>query len=190
VTTPADPAPQSSATPQSSPTPQPPTSPAPPPILPPPILMPPALPQPLRPSRRRTLKIVLITVGVVFVLCCGGAITGGVLLFRSAAGSIRAVRTETSNFVTDLEISNYADAYARLCAGTRANFTEDRFREGVQAQPHIRSHRITTVNVSNVNGHVTGLATVQFTQDSGFVDQHVFTLVKEDGAWKVCGQPY
>jgi hypothetical protein len=26
--------------------------------------------------------------------------------------------------------------------------------------------------------------------DSGFIDQHMFTLVKEDGVWKVRGQPY
>ncbi|MFY1616285.1 hypothetical protein [Micromonospora sp. WMMD736] len=28
------------------------------------------------------------------------------------------------------------------------------------------------------------------TLDSGFTDRHLFTLVKEDDAWKVCGQPY
>jgi hypothetical protein len=28
------------------------------------------------------------------------------------------------------------------------------------------------------------------TLDSGFTDQHAFPLVQEDGAWKVCGQPY
>jgi hypothetical protein len=26
--------------------------------------------------------------------------------------------------------------------------------------------------------------------DTGFVDQHTFRLVKEDGRWKICGQPF
>jgi hypothetical protein len=44
--------------------------------------------------------------------------------------------------------------------------------------------------MSNVSGRVSGTVTTRLTLDTGFVDQHMFMLLKEDGQWKVCGQPY
>jgi hypothetical protein len=142
------------------------------------------------PRRRNTLRNVLIIVGVLVVLCCGGAVIGGVFLVKAGLSAIRPAQDATDAFVTDLESGNYSGAYGRLCAGTRSEFTEDRFSRGVQAQPHIRGHRLVGAWVGNINGHTSATVTVELTQDGGFVDHHTFPLVKEGDAWKVCGEPY
>ncbi|MET8152941.1 hypothetical protein ACIBSW_34990 [Actinoplanes sp. NPDC049668] len=99
-------------------------------------------------------------------------------------------REATSDFVTDLESGNADAAYGRLCAGTQSKFTREAFGLGLSAEPKIRSHEITGVNVSNYNGRVSATVTAKLTLDTGFVDQHTFALVEEDGQWKACGQPF
>ena len=81
-------------------------------------------------------------------------------------------------------------AYGLLCSDTRGRYTRDGFAQGVAKQPKIRGHKVNGVNVSSVNGRTSATVTMGLTLDSGFTDRHEFMLVKEDGAWKVCGQPY
>lgn len=158
----------------------------PPPGYPPPGYGPPAQP----PKRGHTLRNVLIIVGIVAVLCCGGAIGGGAFLINKALGAVKPAEDATGAFITDLESDNYSDAYGMLCANTRTIFTADSFSQVVQAQPHISGHRITGAFVSNNNGHTSATVDAQLTRDTGPVASHTFVLVKENGAWKVCGAPY
>jgi len=146
--------------------------------------------QPAPPPQRRTLRTVLIVVGVVLVLCCAGGVTGGFFLFRGVQQATEPARQAADEFVADLESGNAGAAYGRLCAGTQSDFTRTAFVEGLGAQSKIRGHEIVGVNVSNFNGRVSATVTAKLTLDTGFVDQHTFTLVKEDGQWKVCGQPF
>jgi len=154
----------------------------------PPGIPPPAVPAP--PRRPRRLRTILIVVGVVAFLCCAGAVIGGVTLFRSANSANNAVRDATESFVTDLQSGDYAGAYGQLCADTRTAFSQSQFSQGVQSQPRITSHNLTGSSVSNVNGRVSAQVAMDLTLDSGFVERHIFVLVKEGGVWKVCGQPY
>jgi hypothetical protein len=126
----------------------------------------------------------------VAVLCCGGAIVGSVYLFKGVAAAIKPAEDTTSAFIADLETDNYSDAYGMLCADTQAAFTVDQFSQVAQAEPHITSHRITSANVSDVNGRSTATVVAQLTEGDGAVMSHTFALVNENGAWKVCGQPY
>jgi hypothetical protein len=136
------------------------------------------------------VRTVLIVVGVVLVLCCGGAVVGGFFLFRTVQEATGPAREATDAFITDLESGDRAAAYDLLCASTQRQFTRDAFAQGLDQQPKVRSHKIDWVNVSNFNGRVSATVTTQLTLDTGFVDQHNFALVKENGQWKVCGQPY
>lgn len=153
------------------------------------VEMPPYQPEP-PPPRRRTLRTVLIVVGIVLVLCCAGAVAGGFFLFREVKQATDPAREATEEFVTDLESGDADAAYGRLCAGTRGRFTREAFLHGLSEQPRIQSHEIVGVNVSTVNGRVSATTTAELTFDTGFVDRHTFKLVKEDGQWKVCGQPF
>jgi hypothetical protein len=60
----------------------------------------------------------------------------------------------------------------------------------VETQPRIRSHTINGVSVNTTNGVSSATVNARLTLDTGFVDQHVFSLVEEAGDWRVCGQPY
>ncbi|MDO3701739.1 DUF4878 domain-containing protein [Micromonospora sp. C28SCA-DRY-2] len=148
------------------------------------------LPQAPQPPQRRTLRTVLIVVGVVLVLCCGGAGIGGFFLYKGVKGATDPARQAAESFVTELEAGNADAAYGQLCGDTRDRYPRDVFAQGVARQPKIRGHKVNGVNVSTVNGRTSARVTMALTLDSGFTDQHMFTLVKEDGVWKVCGQPY
>ncbi|MCM0674932.1 DUF4878 domain-containing protein [Micromonospora phytophila] len=143
-----------------------------------------------QPPKRRTLRIVLIVVGVVVVLCCGGAGVGGFFLRKGVKGATDPARQAAESFVSDLEAGDADVAYGLLCSDTRGRFTRDVFVQGVAKQPKIRGHKVNGVNVSSVNGRTSATVSMALTLDSGFTDQHIFPLVQEDGAWKVCGQPY
>ncbi|GGQ86663.1 hypothetical protein GCM10010166_66010 [Couchioplanes caeruleus subsp. azureus] len=124
------------------------------------------------------------------MLCCAGGVTGGYFFYRGIQQATGPAREATDEFVADLEARNADAAYGRLCASTRSKFTRNAFIQGLSGQPKINSHEIVGVNVSNVNGRVSATVTAKLTLETGFVDQHTFTLVKEDGRWRMCGQPF
>lgn len=157
------------------------------PLPSPPMTYPYQLPQQ---PKRRTLRTVLIVVGVVVVLCCGGAGIGGFFLFKGVKGATDPARQAAESFVSDLEAGDADAAYGLLCSDTRGRYARDAFGQGVAKQPKIRGHKVNGVNVSSVNGRTSATVNMALTLDSGFTDQHTFTLAKEDGAWRVCGQPY
>lgn len=131
----------------------------------------------------------MIVVSIVMVLCtCVAA--GGYFFIRGIQQATGPASQAAEEFVADLESGNADAAYGRLCASTTSNFTREAFVQGLSGQSAIRSHEIIGVNVSNVNGRVSATVTANLTLDSGFVDRHTFTLVQEDGQWKVCGQPF
>ncbi|MFC5003102.1 DUF4878 domain-containing protein [Dactylosporangium cerinum] len=146
------------------------------------------VPQP--PRRQRPWKTILITLGIVLVLCCGGAIFGGYRLFKSVENATEPARTAAETFVTNLENGDVDAAYGLLCKPTQAKFTLDAFKDGVSKQPKIQSHTFGGVNVMNYNGKVSATVALVLTADTGFTERHVFPLVKEDDQWRVCGQPY
>jgi len=133
---------------------------------------------------------VLIVVGIVLAVCAVGAVAGGFLLFRSIQTATAPARDAADQFVRKLEAGDVSGAYGMLCRSTRERFTFSAFERGVRDQPHISSHEIVGVNVSNVNGRQSGQVTVDLTLDSGFTERHSFLMVPESGQWKVCGNPY
>ncbi|MEU7930438.1 MULTISPECIES: Rv0361 family membrane protein [Micromonospora] len=148
------------------------------------------MPQPPQPPKKRTLRTVLIVVGVVLVLCCGGAGIGGFFLYKGVKGATDPARQAAESFVSHLEAGDPDAAYELLCGDTRAGYPREAFVQGVAKEPKIRGHKVNGVNVQSVNGRTTATVRMALQLDSGFTDQHMFMLVKEDGAWKVCGQPY
>jgi hypothetical protein len=142
------------------------------------------------PPKSHTLRTVLIIVGAVLVLCCGGGVIGAFHLFHAVSKATTPPRDATDEFVTDLENGNNTAAYGMLCSDTQSAFTLSAFATGVTGQPKIVRHKIGGVNVVNTAGHSTAVVEADLTTDSGFVDQHSFPLVKEGGRWRVCGRPY
>ena len=142
-------------------------------------------PQPAKP--RNNLRTILIVVGIVLVLCCGGAVAGGVYLFRGVAGTIGPVNEAASAYMDDLVERDYSGAYQRLCAQRQAQLPESTFTSHQKDAFSVRSYNITNTNVSNMNGNVSASVTVRITMTDGADHTQIFRLVKEDGEWKVCG---
>lgn len=147
-------------------------------------------PAPPPPKNNNTLRIVLIVVGALCALCCCGGVVGGVYLFHSYQKESGPAGDATDRFVTDLENDDAAGAYTLLCDNVHGVMSADEFAAGLAAQPKILGHKSTGVKVTTGTGGTTAIVSMNLTTAGGFVNQHAFPLVKEDGAWKVCGQPY
>ncbi len=145
---------------------------------------------PPEPRRSHTLRNVLIIAGIVVVLCCGGAVTGGVFLVRGFQNTIGPARDTVNTFLGHLEAGETDAAYDGLCSRTRAQFSRTQFAEIVNAHPKLDGHSITGTNVSNHNGRVSASVTATLDFAGGGREQHVFALAKEGGGWRVCGDPY
>jgi hypothetical protein len=142
------------------------------------------------PPKSNTTKIVLLTIGGVLVICIVGAIVAGFMAFRGLSEATGPAKTAAETFIHRLELEDYDGAYSLLCDRTRAEFTNETLRNGTQARGKITGHEIVGVNVLNVNGRVTATVNAKLRYDNGFADAHAFPMVKEAGAWKVCGEPY
>lgn len=129
-------------------------------------------------------------VGIVLVVVLAACGVGGYFIFRSVVKATGPARDAAVAFVGDLETGKNDAAYDLLCATTQQSFTRDAFSQGVAKQPKLASHRVLTTFVNNYNGHVTATVGMNLTDATGFTNQHTFTMVKQDGTWKVCGSPY
>ena len=111
-------------------------------------------------------------------------------LFKRVLAAVKPAEDATDAFIVDLESNNFGGAYGLLCASARASYPPASFIRVAGAQPPISDHRITGARVGTVNGRTSATVNARLIQSDGSDVSHVFTLVKENGAWKVCGQPY
>jgi hypothetical protein len=147
-------------------------------------------PAPAPPPRRsNTTRIVLIIVGVLLVLCCGGVAVAA-FAFRSIQQSTAPVQDSVDGFLKHLQADETDAAYADLCTSTKARYSQSEFATTVHNRPRLASYSIVNTNVSNVNGKVSGQVTARLSYADGSSEPHLFPLVKEGDAWRICGQPY
>jgi Domain of unknown function (DUF4878) len=148
-------------------------------------------PGPVPPQQRsHTVRTILIIVGIVLVLCCGGAIAGGVVLFKSVQSATGPARDTVDTFLNQLAAGETDAAYENLCAAAREQFTAEQFAQIVNGRPKITQHSIVGTNVVNSNGQVSASVNAEIRYADGSTDTHLFRLRKESGTWRVCGQPY
>ncbi len=140
-------------------------------------------------QRNPALTIVLVVLAGLLVLCCAGAVIGG-LVFYHAATDVGPAQSATRSFVRDLESGDATDAYSRLCPSTKKAFPPAVFESLVQSQPRITGYRVVSGSVNNVNGSSTATVVVDLHLASGRTERHSFLLTKDGGKWLVCGDPY
>lgn len=132
----------------------------------------------------------LIIVGIVALLCCGGAGVGGYFLFKGVANAVVPARNSVDTFLDHLQAGETDAAYGELCGQARAQFSQQQFAALVDNRPRIAKHSITSTMVNTMNGRESATVGASLTYTDGSTDSHTFDLVKESGAWLVCGQPY
>jgi fumarate hydratase class II len=116
---------------------------------------------------------ILVAVLGLVVLCGGGAIIGGVFIFKAATAPVDT----TNEWIDDVRAGNTSAAQSDTCAGESASEFADyiEFYTG-----SITSHNMNNVDVTN------NIATVSGTiSGSEGTFPFSFGLVDDDG-WKVC----
>ncbi|NUT34561.1 MAG: hypothetical protein HOV79_15970 [Hamadaea sp.] len=168
------------------------TSPPPPYGAPPPGYPQPYGAPPPPPAKKGffTLPKVLLIVGLVLVLCCGGVAFAGYKLFVTVSDAVAPARDTADAFLTDLEQGDTAGAYTLLCSTMTSAMTEAEFDAESRRLGRIVGHEIDGVSVNTTNGVTTGAVTVTLRREGRDDRQTVIALRKESGDWKVCGSPF
>ncbi|MFJ6198571.1 hypothetical protein [Micromonospora sp. NPDC092111] len=144
-------------------------------------------PIPAAPRGNRTLRTVLVVVGIVLAVCCVGGAVGGWFIYGAAKDTLTPVREATTTYLDAVRAGDHQRAYDQLCARERERTTAAEFAQRQTTQPRLVGYDVDGVHVNNTNGLVRGTVTVRLTTDGGGTRTQVFTLLKEDGAWRVCG---
>ncbi|RIV37370.1 Rv0361 family membrane protein [Micromonospora radicis] len=144
-----------------------------------------------RPARRRhPVRTGFVVAAVGVALCCVGVAGLGawnVQLVTQAAGPVR----ETADgFLRQVTAGDTDGAYERLCADARGRWSQLGFTSWVRTPPVVRDYEIVDVSVATRGGQPHGTVTVRLTRDSGTSEQRDLSVVREDGDWRICGDPY
>jgi hypothetical protein len=134
----------------------------------------------------KTWKIIIFSAIGAFVLCCGGGAAG---LFFVINGATKAPKAATGDFLTALEGGKIQSAYDLLCTDTQAKYGPETFETFVKKNPPSGHDLGWGGSYSNENGTETATISADVTFAAG-KSKHEFYLLKESGAWKVCGDPY
>ncbi|SCE83907.1 hypothetical protein GA0074695_1513 [Micromonospora viridifaciens] len=138
------------------------------------------------PRKSNTARTVLIVVGAVLALCCVGGTIAGFFLYNAVKEATGPARSTVDTFAGALVARDYPTAYGQLCGPVRNRVSQDDFVRQQSAQPALTGYEIVGLNVMNNNGRVRGSASVRFTPQSGTTVTQAYTLVKEDGDWRIC----
>ncbi|NUT18756.1 MAG: DUF4878 domain-containing protein [Hamadaea sp.] len=147
---------------------------------------------PAPPAKKRffTLPKILIAVGIVVVLCCGGLALGGYKLFDTVRDAVTPARDAAAAFLDDVEAGDDAGAYAMFCDSMKQIATESQFESRIEQRGRTKDHKITGVSVNSTNGKTSGTVTATLTLADGSTKQTIIVLTKEGDAWKVCSNPF
>jgi hypothetical protein len=144
-----------------------------------------------RPTRRRPLRrAVLLSGAALLLLCCIGAAGLGAWNFQSIRQSAGPARQAAAAFLTDVTAGDATGAYDRLCAATRQRWSRPEFAALIGAPPRISRYALRDVSVATQDGKPRGSVTAELTMDSGRVDSRKLVMVRDGGAWRVCGDPF
>lgn len=144
-----------------------------------------------RPHRpHRPVRAGLLVGGAAVLLCCVGVAGLGAWNVQAVWQADEPVRETAEAFLTELSAGDADRAYGRLCARARSRWSPIGFAAWVRTPPVVTGHQITDVAVSTREGRPTGTVTVRLTRDGGGSEQRELPVVREDGQWRVCGDPY
>ncbi|MEH0973832.1 hypothetical protein V6U77_22155 [Micromonospora sp. CPCC 205546] len=144
-----------------------------------------------RPARRgRPMRTGLVFAGVTVLLCCVGVAGLGAWNVQVVTQASGPVRETADGFLRSVAAGDTDGAYDRLCADARSRWSPIGFTSWLRTPPVVDGYEIVDVSVATRGGRPRGTVTVRLTRDSGLTEQRELSVVREDGDWRVCGDPY
>lgn len=141
------------------------------------------------PRPRRRWRVVSLVCAAVLLLCVVGAAGLGLWSYQSVRGTAAPARATAERFLARLVDGDPTGAYALLCAATRGRWTQPEFTR-VTATTRLARYEVREVRVVTRGGRPQATVTVRLTHRSGPQEVRAVPVVRVDGAWWVCGDPY
>ncbi|GIJ29136.1 hypothetical protein Vqi01_42980 [Micromonospora qiuiae] len=144
-----------------------------------------------RPARRRRpVRAGLALAGAAVALCCVGVAGLGAWNVQVVTQAAGPVRNTAEGFLREVTAGDTDAAYRRLCADARTRWSQLGFTSWVRTPPVVRDYEILDVSVATRAGRPYGTVTVRLTRESGTTEQRDLSVVRDDGGWRICGDPY
>ncbi|MDH6463069.1 hypothetical protein ABT214_06150 [Micromonospora purpureochromogenes] len=144
-----------------------------------------------RPARpRRPVRTGLLLGGLTMALCLVGVAGLGAWNVQVVMQAGGPVRETADGFFRELSAGEVDRAYDRLCDQARGRWSEVGFAGWVKTPPVVSGYEILDVSVRTKAGRPIGEVTVRVTRDGGAAEERRLPVVKEDGEWRVCGDPF
>lgn len=136
------------------------------------------------------MRTAVVSAGVTVLLCCVGVAGLGAWNVQVVTQASGPVRETADGFLRSVTAGDTDGAYDRLCADTRNRWSPIGFTSWLRTPPVVDAYEILDVSVATRGGRPHGTVTVRLTRDSGLTEQRTLSVVREDGHWRVCGDPY
>jgi hypothetical protein len=133
----------------------------------------------------RVVRSLILIVAIIAVSC---GLLVGFSQYRDSQNK-KAPERAANEFVNSLEIGSIADAYTQLCASVKRGYSEAQFADAVKQEPVIHSHRITSTDVSKVNGSSSAVVTMAINESSGSQQSLQLVMDDQNGTWMACAKP-
>ncbi|MFJ6197960.1 hypothetical protein [Micromonospora sp. NPDC092111] len=144
-----------------------------------------------RPARRhRPVRTGLLLGGLGTALCLVGVAGLGLWNVQVVTQSSGPVRETADGFFRELSAGEVEQAYQRLCAQARGRWSEVGFAGWVRTPPVVTGYDIVDVSVRTKAGRPAGEVVVRVTRDGGASEERTLPVVRENGKWRVCGDPF
>ncbi|MEO3780098.1 hypothetical protein ABGB16_25410 [Micromonospora sp. B11E3] len=140
--------------------------------------------------RRRPARAGLLFAGLGLLLCLIGVAGLGAWNLQLITRSTEPVRRTADGFLHEVAAGDVDRAYERLCAEARGKWSAGGFSAWVRTPPQVTGYEITDVSVATRGGRPLGTVTVRLTREGGGSEERRLPVVREDGRWRVCGDPY
>ena len=145
----------------------------------------------IRPGRpRRAKRTALVLALFALGLCLIGAAGLGLASLQTVQRADDPVRDTADGFLREMIAGDTAAAYGRLCADARTRWSEQGFTAWVRTPPLLAAYQIEKVTVATREGRPHGTVRVQLSRDAGPGQNRELTVIREDDAWRVCGDPW
>jgi len=134
----------------------------------------------LAPTRRKKLRVLVKVFAFLVIIAA--------IVFAIVSSATSGVVKVSDQFLADLRANNPTSAYQLFSAAAKANVPEDQFPDALTALNSVLTGKPKNTGKSvsaSTTGISTAVVTYEIKNDDNKLFNITFSLVKEDGEWKI-----